>query len=133
MNKIPFLTLLVKILEDENVINADFEFAKAEALKELQGVKVNMQKLAGSRSVIEVPDYTLQILGMLASVKLNVKSLAAILAYIKHDVSLIENLTHEVEETPEVPAIAECQEENDSVETPVKKPRKPRKSQTSTI
>ena len=132
MNKIPFLTLLVKILENDSVINADFDFAKAEALKELAGVNVNMQKLAGTRSVIEVPDFTLQILAMVTSSKLNAKSLSAILAYIKHDVSLIENLTldtEEAEDTLEVPAIAPCQEENDSVETPVKKSRKSRKSQ----
>lgn len=131
MNKIPFLTLLVKILENDSVINADFDFAKAEALKELAGVNVNMQKLAGTRSVIEVPDFTLQILAMVTSSKLNAKSLSAILAYIKHDVSLIENLTLDTEEAdnPEVPAIAPCQEENDSVETPVKKSRKSRKSQ----
>jgi len=92
MNKIPMLSLLIKILQNETVINADFEFAKNEAIKEMQDLKLDIVRLSGTRSIIEVSDVLLSVIGMIQGQRLNAQSLSAILGYLKHDVSLLESL-----------------------------------------
>jgi len=125
MNQIQWLSLLVKMLEGETVINGDFEKAKAQAMEELKALKFVPVRLVGRQSSVDVSETTLHIIGMLADTRLNVASLACILAYIRHDPELLASVelpTPDEKET-ENQTVTECQ---DKIDKPAKKTRKSR-------
>jgi hypothetical protein len=129
MNQIQWLSLLVKMLEGETVINGDWEYAKAQAMAELQALKFVPVRLVGRQSSVDVSETTLHIIGMLADTRLNTASLTCILAYIRHDPELLASVEMSItpnEKELEKQTDTECQEENDK---PAKKPRKSRQSE----
>ena len=118
------LSLLIKILQNETVINADFEFAKNEAIKEMQDLKLDIVRLSGTRSIIEVSDVLLSVIGMIQGQRLNAQSLSAILGYLKHDVSLLESLENPSQlkvETPLTIAPQQAQKVSEEMKKPGRK------------